>query len=75
MAWGELRLIQKWEVGDDSPTEPLTGFNRIAGGNPSRGKKDAEQSTLLNWLKVQSASQVVLGFVRRAAYRYGPKLN
>lgn len=72
MAWGESRLIPRWGVGEDSPAEPLAGFSGAAGGNTSRGKKDAEQTTLLNWPQVHSASQVVPGAACRAAYRSGP---
>lgn len=72
-SWGESRLIQRWGVGEHSPVEPVAGFSRAAGGNPSRGKKDVEQTTLLNWPQVHSASQVVPGDCLQSCLQIGPQ--
>lgn len=38
-------MMQRWGVEEESSVEPLAGFGGAARGNPSRGKKDTEQTT------------------------------
>ena len=65
-------MAQRWGQREESPAEPLAGFDREARETPSRGKKDVEQTPVLGWPQVHSALKWCLGYLQSCSSSGAP---